>query len=102
MELNLQPGVVITNMHVRDVINYVSIEIIIKKNHAAFQIEIQLYRKFGTVVRPFLVKFEQDFCEFLGMHNSSILYRMLPLEKMRTYGNFYDPCPISVLMSYQQ
>ncbi|XP_037048571.1 uncharacterized protein LOC119083056 [Bradysia coprophila] len=73
MELTLQPDVVLTN----------------------FYVEIQLYRKFATIVRSFMVKFEQNFCDFLDQKNSSIFYRYLPLAEMRKQGNFYDPCPIS-------
>lgn len=95
MELTLQPGVVLTNMHV-SILHEIRLFQSVTANANNFQIEIQLYKKFATIVRPFLIKFEQDFCEFVGKKNSSILYHLLFLDEMKKWGNFYDPCPISV------
>lgn len=61
------------------------------------QVHIQLYKKFATIYRPFLVKLDQDFCELFSAENTaSPIAKIFNLENRRKFGNLYDPCPISV------
>ncbi len=57
--------------------------------------KFQLYRKFATIYRPFLVKLDQDLCALFSDPNSPIGKALGVAEHQRS-GNLYDPCPIMV------
>lgn len=57
--------------------------------------KMQLFRKFATIYRPFLISLDQDLCALYTDTNSAIA-KALNINDRRKYGNMYDPCPISV------
>lgn len=62
--------------------------------------EIQLYRKLGSVYKPFVFKTDQDMCMFINGINSreaTILKHFIDIDTIRKSGNYYDPCPLTVL-----
>ncbi|KAJ6637109.1 hypothetical protein Bhyg_09835, partial [Pseudolycoriella hygida] len=65
----------------------------------SFNLNLRLYRKFGNVFRPYLIDIEQDLCALLGKDrkskNNSLLRKLLNLEAITKFGNFYEPCPFS-------
>lgn len=63
---------------------------------------IQPYRKYGSTFRPFPMKIEQNMCKFMNGINSrdsSLLKRFFNPSTRRENGNYYDPCPLSVILS---
>ncbi|XP_037040887.1 uncharacterized protein LOC119077713 [Bradysia coprophila] len=71
-EVIYQPGVVLTNVHIK----------------------VQMYKKFATTYRPFLITLDQDWCNILSDENSPI-HKVLNINDHRKYGNLYDPCPMT-------
>ncbi len=59
------------------------------------QLRVQLYRKFATSYRPFLVTLDQDLCSLFDDENQP-LAKVIDLKGHRNFGNLYDPCPMSV------
>lgn len=63
--------------------------------------KIQLNRKFGKTFRPFMVNAEQDFCAITsGNGIESLVKKMLNVKDRSRYGNWYQPCPVSVTHFY--
>lgn len=59
------------------------------------QIDVQLYYKFRTEFRPYMIKMSQDFCALLNGSNP-LFANMMGVEYSGKYGNFHDPCPLYV------
>lgn len=92
-EIFFQPGVTLTNLHVRTYCAnrpnlYVS---------SNLQVNLVLYRKFATVYRQFMVDIHYDLCALYAGNLTSIT-KYIDIERRRKYGNYSDPCPITVYL----
>lgn len=68
-------------------------------NHLnVFQLEINTYKKFTTVYRPFMIKIKEELCELL-LQKNHILFQMAENAGIRLIGNLLDPCPFSVCVT---
>lgn len=73
---------------------------LLKKVFFCFQLNIRLMRKVGSDYRSFLFNIDQDLCAFLvgtSSKYSSMISKVLNANSRRHFGNFFDPCPFSVL-----
>lgn len=61
-----------------------------------FQANLQVFRKFGTIYRPFMINADLDLCATFKDEDLP-LSKVLNIKERRKFGNFYDPCPITVL-----
>lgn len=70
----------------------------------ASQVHLKLYRKYGNVFRPYLINLDQDMCAVLGKGRNSkdvsLLRKLINFDANRSHGNFYEPCPFSVIFIY--
>lgn len=62
------------------------------------QVHFVLYRKFATVYRQFMVDIHLDSCALRAGKNTT-LSGIVSIAERRKYGNYWDPCPLSVCNS---
>lgn len=57
------------------------------------------HKRFGTVFRPSMIKFNENFCDIVG--NKSYSFLAIQLRKMLSTSitNFLEPCPLMVFNS---
>lgn len=62
------------------------------------QIELNAYKKFATVYRPFMIKIKEELCAQLAQKNH-ILFQLAGKSLLETFGNIFDPCPFTVFVT---
>lgn len=63
-----------------------------------FQMELNAYKKFTTVYRPFMIKIKEELCAHL-LQRDHIFYQIIPKSHLAAAGNLLDPCPIVVFLA---
>lgn len=68
---------------------------------APIYVEINAYKKFSTIYRPFMIKIKEELCTQLLLRNH-ILFKMAEpfiLGELDATGNTLKPCPLSVCLT---
>ena len=70
-------------------------------NQENFQIEINVYKKFATQYRPYMVKLKSELCAQLLLRNHPII-QLIERADLWPLGNILDPCPFTVSVTVAQ